>query len=418
MDLMHTAIDLLNKIRKTKAPWVLFVDAIALLIGVINGFFLPKVFSIEGYAVFKAFSLYAAYAAIFSLGLSDGLYIVFRGHREEEIDPAQLKAYYIFLVKLQLALFALLFVISAVVLKDKAFVFFVFFVFPLQLVHFFRLYFRATGRLDRYATAQGFIVFLELLDTVLIVWVLKSHNPNLFIILKIINHFLLAGVLSFFLIKHTRGVKPAIMKLSQYLKVIKTGTHVLLADALVLLIFSMDRWFVMFAFDDITFAWYSFAVSIMNIFLMLITSVMNMLYSYMSKNAENLNIRKKIRSSAFVCSSLFPFAYFIIKPIITGFLPAYTESLGVLWILMLGLPLISVLNIFYINLYKATGRVGHYLKKMTIILFVAVLLNAVAAFIIKSPQAISFAMLATYVVWIIYSVGDNKLEQVAGIDSK
>ncbi len=411
MNLMHTAIGLLNKIRKTKAPWVLFVDAIALLIGVINGFFLPKVFSMEGYAVFKAFSLYATYAAVFSLGLSDGLYIVFGGRKENEIDPAQLKAYYIFLVKLQLVLFALLVVIFATVLKDKAFMLFVFFVFPLQLVHFFRLYFRATGGLLHYAKAQGFIVFLELLDTVLIVWVLKSKSADLFIVLKIINHLLLAGVLTYFLRKYTYGIKPAKMNFSQYLKIMKTGIYVLLADALVLLIFSMDRWFVMFAFDTKTFAWYSFAVSIMNIFLMLITSITNILYSYMSQNIDNLHIRKRIRQVVFMCSGLFPLGYFIVKPIIINFLPSYNESLTVLWVLMLGLPLISVLNIFYNNLYKVTGRVKYYLKKMVVILLVSVSLNIVATYIFKSPQAISAAMLATYIIWIIYSAQDRKIKR-------
>ncbi|HHV58973.1 MAG TPA: hypothetical protein GXX49_01480 [Clostridiaceae bacterium] len=400
-----------NKIKKTNALGVLFVDAFALVIGIINGFFLPKVFSIEGFAVFKAFSLYTVYAVIFSMGLSDGLYIIYGGKDKDKIDPAELKAYYFFMLKLQLLVFTVLLIFSIAVIRDKAFTFFTFFVLPLQVIHFFRLYFRAPGELASYARAQGFVCLLEFLDTILVVWVLKSQNPDLFIILKIINHFLLAAVLSGLLLLGTRNVKPLKFDAKSHFKVMKTGIYTLCADTLALLIFSIDRWFIFFAFDKITFAWYSFAVSIMNIFLMMIVSFMNMLYSYMSKTARNLAVRKKIYRTVFILSSIFPFCYFLIKPIITHFLPLYAESLSVLWILMLGLPFVSVLNIFYINLYKATGRVLPYLKKMLVILLAAVLLNSVAAFVVKSPRAISFAMLATYGVWIAYFGRDVAFKQ-------
>lgn len=400
---------LYKNIKNTNAQWVVLADSFALFIGIVNGFFLPKVFSIEGYALFKTFSLYAVYAAFFSFGLSDGLYIIYGGKKEEEINPSELKAYYIFLIKLQTAVFAVLFFISVLVLKDKALIFFAFFVFPLQLIHFFRLYFRATGSLEHYSKAQGFIVLLELIDAVLIVWVLKTRQPDLFITIKIINHFILAAVLLFYLFKKTENVKAAKLKLSKYFSLMKTGIYVLAADSVAALIFAVDRWFIMLHFDSRTFAFYAFAVSIMNIFLRMILSVMYILYSYMSKTADDLNIRFKIRKIVFYASCLLPFSYFIVKPVITGFLPVYESSLKVLWILMMALPMISMVNIFFINVYKSTGRVKYYLKKMLVILSVGIFLNFAAVYIFGEPEAVAWATLLTYVIWLLYSLPDSRL---------
>ena len=106
---------------------LVFVDFLGLLVGILNGFFLPMVFSIEGYALFKTFSLYAVYAVVFSFGLSDGLYLMYGGKAEADIDESKTKAGYFFLIKLQAVVAVIMFAISYFIMKDTALVFFSFY---------------------------------------------------------------------------------------------------------------------------------------------------------------------------------------------------------------------------------------------------------------------------------------------------
>lgn len=73
-----------------KALKVIFVEIITLVIGIISGFLLPKVLSVNGYVIIKTFSLYIAYSGMTHLGFSDGMYIVLGGKKIEKLDEGKI----------------------------------------------------------------------------------------------------------------------------------------------------------------------------------------------------------------------------------------------------------------------------------------------------------------------------------------
>lgn len=391
-----------------KGMRLVFVDFLGLLVGILNGFFLPMVFSIEGYALFKTFSLYAVYAVVFSFGLSDGLYLMYGGKAEADIDESKTKAGYFFLIKLQAVVAVIMFAISYFIMKDTALVFFSFFIMPLQIIHFFRLYYRALGEFDKYSLLQGILVIFELLNTLFIVIYVKSQNPDLFITIKIINHVIVAVLFSLLFFNKHRTSGPAPLKWGDYTAVMKPGFLVLIADMAAALFFSLDRWFVMILFDDAAFAFYSFAVSILNLFLVFITSVTNIFYSYISKKLEDAAFIKLLKSCVLIISSLFPVGYFVLEKIVEVYLGKYIGSLEVLSILVLTMPFIGVINVLYINLYKASKSIKVYLKRMMVVLTLSFILNAVASIIFGTVASIAWATFASFVIWYFYSARDFK----------
>ncbi|HYE82844.1 MAG TPA: hypothetical protein VEG39_11865 [Clostridia bacterium] len=389
-----------------KGMRLVFVDFLGLVIGILNGFFLPMVFSIDGYALFRTFSLYATYAVVFSFGLSDGLYLMYGGKDEKDLDASRTKAYYFFLMKLQAVVCAAMFVLSWFVLNDTALIFFSLFITPLQLIHFFRLYYRALGEFDKYSFLQSILVVFELLNTLFIVFYVRSQSPHLFISIKIVNHVIVSTLLSMLFLARYKGIGRARLKWSDYYAVMKPGFAVLMADVVAALIFSLDRWFIKALFTNADFAYYSFAVSMLNLFLVFITSVTNIFYSYISKRIEDDNYIRNLKNIVLVISSFFPAGYFILEYIIKAYLSNYSEALEVLWILMLTLPFISIINVLYINLYKASKSIKVYLIKITVVLGISFVLNIVAYMIFSTAAAIAWATFVSLVVWYFYSTGD------------
>lgn len=385
---------------------LIFVDFSGLIVGILNGFLLPMVFRIEGYALFKTFSLYATYATVFSFGLSDGLYLFYGGKRMKEIDTSKTKAYYLFLMKLQGVVLVVLFLVSFFLLKDMAFLFFSLFVFPLQLIHFFRLYYKALGEFDRYSVLQGVLVTFELLNTLFIVFLMKSQEPHLFISIKIANHLLVASILTFVLVKQLKGVRAPRLKWSQFKEIIKPGFVVLMADTIAMVIFSLDRFFVKGSFNDEAFAYYSFAVSILNLFLVFILSITSIFYSYLSRKVGDRHYIINLKHKVLLLSFLFPSGYFLLEYIVTSFIGNYVQSLEVLWILMLTLPFLSVINVVYINMYKASKSIGMYLKRMLVVLCSSLMLNVLALVLFDSTIAIAWSSLLSFAFWYVYSSKD------------
>lgn len=389
-----------------KGIGLIVVDFFGLVTGILNGFFLPMVFSIDGYALFRTFSLYATYGTVFSFGLSDGLYLMYGGKYERDLDASRTKAYYFFLMKLQAVVCSAMLILSFFTLRDSALIFFSLFIIPLQLIHFFRLYFRALGEFDRYSLLQGILVVLELLNTLFIVFCVRSQSPNLFISIKIVNHVVVSIVLTILFLERYKSVDRKKLSRTDYYAVMKPGFAVLMADMVAVLIFSLDRWFIKALFTNADFAYYSFAVSILNLFLVFITSVTNIFYSHISRKIEHDGYIRNLKNTVLVVSSFFPAGYFILEYIIKAYLSNYIEALDVLWILMLTLPFISVINVVYINLYKASKSIKAYIKKISVILCISFVLNMAAYMFFNTAVAIAWATFVSLVIWYFYSTGD------------
>lgn len=394
----------IHKIKKGLR--LIFVDFFGLVIGILNGFFLPMVFSINGYALFKTFTLYAAYAAVFSFGLSNGIYLLYGGKDETETDKSKTKAYYLFLIKLQVVVCGIMFILSDFILKDQALIFFSLFVMSLQLIDFLRLYYRALGEFDKYSLMQVILVIFELLNTLFIVFYSKSQNPDLFITIKILNHIAVAAIFSLLFFRRDKMIKAAKLKCKDYYLVMKPGFVVLIADLMVSLIFSIDRWFVKSLFSVEEFAFYSFAVSILTLFLAFITSITNILYSSISKKLEDSNYIAGLKKCILIISSFFPVSYFLLEYVVKAYLVRYVAALEILWILILMLPFVSVINVLYINLYKASKNIKIYFRNMVVILVISFILIILAYIIIGTTSAVAWATFVVFVIWYFYSSYD------------
>jgi O-antigen/teichoic acid export membrane protein len=390
------------KIKKTLK--VIFVDFLGLLIGILNGFLLPKFFSIDSFAYLRTFTLYASYAGMFHIGFSDGMYLLLGGQNISDVKKAKIKAYFHSMLKIVTTITLILMLFSLFIFEDVAFRYFVFYIIPFQIVLFFSLLYRATGEFDKYTTIRVAINILNLLSTLIVVIIIKS--PFVYMMVQVIGYIILALIYGIKIIQST-NVKEKI-DLKEMKKIIILGFTVMIANTVSNLFLTLDRWFVKIKFTVQDFAYYSFGVSMLNLFLVLIGSVTVIFYPYLAKSGGDERVVAKVKKYIILICSFVPAGYFILEIIINTYLESYIPSLNVIGILILCVPFITLTNVLYSNLYKACNRGKEYLFIALVMLVVAFILNAFVAYVLKNPIFFAYATLITLLIWYVYSSRDFK----------
>ncbi|MBF8984612.1 hypothetical protein IZY60_13785 [Lutibacter sp. B2] len=388
--------------RLKKVFKVIFVDCFSLLVGILNGLFLPKIFNIDQYSFFKTFGLYASYAGIFHFGFSDGIYILLGGKKEKDIDKEKVRGYYELLLKIEIIVLTVFIFMNVVIIKNIVFRYFILYVFPFQMVHFFRLYYRSIGKFDSYSLLQASITTIGLINTLLTVFFFKS--PDIYIVIQILSYIVVAIYISFRFYLHHPCSKKVSFKEFRY--IVELGFTVMIANTVAELFFSLDRWFLKFGFSSNEFAYYSFAVSMLTIFIKLINSVMILLYPYFSVNITDDKSRKVMKKYLIIITSFAPTSYFVLKYIVGNYLNEYIKSIDILGILILAVPFIALINILYSNLYKASKSVKKYLTIVCLMFCVTLILNVLSYLIFKNPIMIACATVTSFFIWYLYSSKD------------
>lgn len=387
-----------------KALRVIFVDFLGLLIGVLSGFLLPKVFDKPSYAYLKTFTLYISYAGMFHFGFSDGMYLILGGKNITDIKKEKIKGYFYTMLKIVLFAETVLFVISMFFVKDMIFKYSVIYILPFQVVLFISLLYRATGEFNKYMVIRIATNVLNLVSILIVVLIIKS--PFAYMKVQVIGYIVIAvisGMLIVFSVKKAEKIK-----LSEIKSITIMGFTIMIANTISLLFVTLDRWFVKIKFTEYDFADYSFAVSMLSLFLILINSVTILFYPYLARHNGDEKVVSKIKKYIILICSFAPAGYFVLEFITENFLQNYIPSLEILGILIMGIPFITLTNVLYANLYKVGKRGKEYLFVAAKMVTLAFILNAFASYVLNSPVLIAYATLITLIVWYIYSSKDFK----------
>jgi O-antigen/teichoic acid export membrane protein len=376
---------------------------INLLIGIITGFLVPAFLSLEEYAFLKTFTLYIGYVGILHFGFIDGIYLKYGGKYESEIDKKNLKGEHKFLILFQL-LVTLLSCIIGIILDDKILVAFSICILPMNIQTFFKFIYQALGEFNIYSKIMILTPILLLFTNLFIIFILRIDNFKPFIIGNIISYYVVFIGLEVYFLRKYKWIS-AILNYTEIRKHFKIGSIIMVANLSSIFFYSVDRWFVKFTLPIEDFAFYSFAISMMSVINVLISSITMTLYPYLARN-QNSSIVSRVKEYFLIIGTLASGGYFAFVFIVNNFLPKYVPSLNVISILFAGYPAIIVINALYINLYKAQKREKKYALAVGKMLLIAILLNFVAIVIYKSNLSIAIATTISFYIWYLYSYKD------------
>jgi len=378
-------------------------NVINLMVGLITGFLVPAFLSIDQYAYLKTFTLYIGYVGILHFGFIDGLYIKYGGKTEQELDKNILKGEQLFLLYFQMIITAFFFLMG-VFLKDNILLAFSLAILPINMIMLFQFLFQALGQFGSYAKITLITPNLLLVMNLVIIYILKLDNYWPFVVGTILINYLVFFGLEISFLRKEKGYKasfnPKTLKEN-----FSIGIFIMIGNLSAILFYSIDRWFVKYLFSVKEFAFYSFAISMMTVINLLISSVTMTFYPYLIRNQEE-GLHRKIKTYFLILGTIASGGYFAFSFVVRFFLQKYIPSLDIIMILFAGFPAIIVINALYVNLYKAQKQERRYFFTVFKMLLVSIMIIVIALSMFKTPQTIAVATTLSFYIWYLYSAKD------------
>jgi len=383
---------------------VFSANFLQLISSLIVGFIVPIILSIGEYANLKTYALYVSYVGFFHLGFVDGLYIKYGGKNLDSIDKGVLKGEHTFLIMIELILSFILFIVS-LILKNPIVLLFSISVLPIVLNSFYKNLYQATGKFDKYSRIVYIYTITYTILNVLLVFVFRSKNFIYYCLTTFMANLLALLVFEIQFIKDFHKEKAVITK--DVWKNIKVGFFILLGNLAVIGLFEIDKWFVKWFLSTEDFAYYAFAVSMLNIINVLVSAISITFYNYLftSNQPETIHQLKKHLLSLGAFSSL---GFFALKWIVNHFIAKYIPSLDIIAITFAAFPSMILINGLYVNLYKVNKNEKKYFRVVVSVLIVSILYNIAAILIFRNTLAIAVATILTLFTWVTYSGIDLK----------
>ncbi|MFZ3100599.1 MAG: oligosaccharide flippase family protein [Desulfitobacteriaceae bacterium] len=265
-------------------------NVINLLIGIITGFLIPAFLSLDQYAYLKTFTLYIGFVGILHFGFIDGLYIKYGGRKEKELDKGILKGEHNFLLSFQLIV-TLFFIFMGIFSKDKIILAFSLAILPTNMQTLFKFLFQALGQFGAYSKIMLITPNLLLIMNLFVIYILRLDNYWPFIVGTLLINYLVFIGLEISFLRKERGHKASV-NIDWIKDNFKVGIFIMIGNLSTMLFYSIDRWFVRYLFSVTEFAFYSFAISMISVINILISSVTMTFYPYLIRNQDEGLYRK------------------------------------------------------------------------------------------------------------------------------
>lgn len=371
-----------------------------LISSVVVNFFVPAALSIDDYAVLRTYMLINTYVGLTHMGFIDGMYIKYGGLGEKDVCKEELKAEHRVFLCEQLVL-VLGCVIAGICFKQLLWILVGVGLLPINCYSFHRMFFQATGQFNKYSKVSYVYTIVYLVLNAALAIIFKCEKPWPYC-LAIVAAYLLATFVGEIDFRCQVGKVRALYSKSLFNNV-KVGIFILMGNLAVQMFYAIDQWFVKGTMQDTQFAYYSFAVSLINMVNVLISAITVTFYNFLAQRPAQEKVTD-IKTLLIILGTAISTGYFVLVPIISYILPKYIPALDIIAITFSTFPYIIIINALFVNLYKVEKEEKLYVKQVVAMLVVAAALNIVAVVTVNTMQAIALATTASFVIWFYYAM--------------
>lgn len=392
-------------------------NLVVLLASVLNGFVLPSILTIQGYADFRTYTLYVTFVGFLHFGFIDGINVKYGGLSLKDVDYSEFKRYHSFFWAQQFFI-SILVLIVGIFFQNRMIVFVALAIIPINLQSFFLFFYQATGEFLQYSKSTIIVPACNLIFTfTLLLLGVKEYYWFVFssIISYVISIILLE--LNFYKRLKNDSVKFDFSRGLQYLKVKNmitefnnnrsifiSGFYIMLGTVFFNFFFNTGQWLVKFFFSSEKFAIYSMAISLIGFIVIFISAINKTFYPYLHRNNSQDNIII-LKNMLYIISSLSLSIYFLIEKFIEVFIPKYTMALPITAILFLSIPAVFVVKSIYANMYKVNKIEKLFLFDTVKFLIIGVIISVVLFFLNRNIISIAIASTVSVYIWAIFPTG-------------
>ncbi len=372
-----------------------------LLSNILISILLPMTLSVEGYGQYRQYILYIGYIAILNFGFIDGIYIKYGG-KDLKSNSKEIRQEHKFLIYFQ-SIITIIMVSFSILIDDKILLLLSFSIIPLNIGGFHKILYQSTGQFSLLSKVN---IFFSVFNLIFVGALMQFNIENAFyyIFSTLLAHTLILLITEYHFIKTTKEfINSSNIK---YLEHFKVGIFILLANLSILLFNNMGTWIVNIFLSIQKFASYSFAMSMLNMILITVSSVGLTFYNFLARN-EDIKIIKLTKNILIILGALAGNLFFFLKFFIIQFIPKYTESLEIIAISLVNLPYIMIINVIINNLYKARKKERKFLWVVLKMLFVSFLLNILFYKIFNSLEMIALASTISFIFWYFYCINTD-----------
>ncbi len=377
---------------------VFIANIINMMFSMVTSFFLPRYLSIESYGYYKVFQLYVNYLGIAHLGFVDGIYLKYGGREIRDIDADELLTSTATVRNMQIVIMIAAGLVFGI-MKNPIAILLAFSCVPINMISYYKNLYQATGEFKNYGIILSVLPMLTFVWDILLLFVFRTDNYIYYILVILCSNLILYCLLE----NKSRKIfgKGRFFAFNPYILIenIRSGITLTIGNFSSILITSIDRWCIQVWMSLQAFSYYSFAVSVENLFNVCLSAVTTTLYNYLCKTAETEKIIQ-LKSICIILSTYVVAVAFPVKFFIRIWIPKYEASISCLFILVCAHAFYFVIKAIYVNLYKARGQQSHYFHQMLLILLIAFVANSIAYWgIVKCIEAFAYASLVTAVIW-------------------
>lgn len=386
-------------------------NVVTMLVGILTGFVVPKVLTIDGYGLYKTFTLYITYIGFCSLGIVDGIVLTYGDFDYEKLDKILFRSYFKFFLLINVAFsISLFFILSFIGDTNLRFVFSLVSIniIFLNITGYYQQISQITLRFKEYSIVRMLQSFLNILLVISLMIKIKNIDLPTYKIyilgICIINFISMIWYLfrykdiTFGKSKSLKQIKNTIFDF------INIGFPLLFANICSTLILTLDRQFVNIFFNNTIYAKYSFAYSMVSLITVATSAIATVIYPTLKRKDEN-QVKTSFPILVSIILILLSFlisSYFPLKLFIEWYLPKYADSLLLFRIIFPGLIISSAITVVMHNYYKILGKNIIFFRRSVFVLFISILLNLFVVLILKNSIFISIVFVVTMIIWYLY----------------
>ena len=369
------------------------------VVGITN-FVLPKFTSVDTYAATKEYTLYlATYSNILSAGYIQGVYLKYGGKELNQSNKVQVAEDYFTFVAFQLLVSSMIFALGAAFGSTMIKVVGIG-LFSGNLVSYYQYLYQAVGDYAAYGVALNASQILALGMYFILLFVFKTNRAVFYLVVPVASCMIMMVFLTLRLNRKLNFFRDMRVNVRTGWKNIRGGFVLMLGSFVSRFFTTIDRWFVKTLMQTFYFASYSFAVSLENLVGSFMAPLTVSLYNRFCKEyvPEKVRILKDL-TSMYVCVIIA--AAFPAKWILEHFMEQYLNASAVIFLLFASQGVGTVIRAVYVNQYKARGQQKKYLFQIMFMVCIAVVLNGVLYYFLRSMFAIALATLITNLIWLL-----------------
>lgn len=379
--------------------------------GVLIGFILPKIMSVENYGYYKTFTLYCTYTGLFSLGIIDGIVLKFGEKDYEDLNRRKFRSYFKWYLAIHI-IFCCIFIGIGINVNSAEYrdilIFLGMYIIAGNITGYFQQLSQITQRFKEYSVRKLLqSIFNIALICGLYILFLNGYEIDykIYIFLWVIINILLSIWYMFTYRDIIFGASKSCEDTAgEIVKLIQNGVPLLFANLCSTLILTLDSQFVSVLFDTRTYAIYAFAYNLLSLVTVATSAISTVLFPAMKRtDKQNLNHNySKMVSIILILIFGIIAIYFPLCIFIKWFLPQYTGSLIIFRVIFPGIAISSAVTVIMHNYYKVSGKNFLYFKKSFITLIISAIANIIAYRLFRTSVSISVASIVTMVFWYIF----------------